>query len=140
MTKRDEVLAPLKDGPVLFRNLAHGRRAAFRLVYAQLLHEGLIQESGMGTRQDPKYVGLPGAEFPPRRVSVRHADLRLLMRSGMTEADAREALSIAGAKGEGDVYRVCQEAHDRILDRGVGLTFAHQPEGTFKVSLPPDDM
>jgi hypothetical protein len=121
--KRDEILAALSGGPVPFRDLAHGRRAAFHVAYLQLLREGVIQESGGTQHHSPKYSGLKGATFPGRRPALRLADVRLLVRSGMSEADARKELEAASEAGEAAYVARCEAAYDRIMQRGSGLTF-----------------
>jgi len=127
--KRDEILDALKGGPILFRKLMHGRSAAFQIAYRRLLLDGAVDESGMGTHHDPKYVGLKGAAFPLPRLTVRRADVDLLVRSGMVEEEARKVLADANAVGKQAVWAVCEAARDRILERGEGgLTFKYQVE------------
>lgn len=114
-----EILELLKNGPVPTRSL-RGRRSAFRLEYARLLREGRIVEHGSGTKLDPKYVGLPTAVFPAPRLTVREADVCLLMLAGATEEEAKNALLTAIATGgEDEVARVCEEASDHLLNSGL---------------------
>jgi hypothetical protein len=122
--RRGEVMAALIDGPVPFRKLMHGRSAGFRLAYDQLLREGKLAESGMGTRQDPKWSGLPGAEFPPPRPPVRPADVRLLVRSGLSRDEAKRQLKAASLIGEEAVVKLLTETVDEMQNKGlVHLTF-----------------
>jgi hypothetical protein len=97
MNKRNEILDALSKGPVSRYALMNGRKAVFRLTYHKLLAEGLIIENGAGGKGSPIYVGLPGVSFPaPRYVGgVRPADVALLVRSGMSEADAKETVQTA---------------------------------------------
>jgi hypothetical protein len=114
----DSILEMVKGGPILVRRL-RGRSAAFQLKYARLLHEGQIVEHGLGTRQDPIYVGLPGAKFPPRKMTVRLADICLLVLAGATEKEARLTLTAIATQGEEAVAKVCEEASNRLLDMGL---------------------
>jgi hypothetical protein len=123
MSKRKEVLAAVSGGPVPFRKLMHGRKAGFRLAYLQMVREGLVSESGMGTSHDPKYSGLPGVIFPAPVLTVRPADVKLLVRAGVPRTDAVNQLKVASGQGEAAVLTLCQTAHDRIMERGSGLTF-----------------
>jgi len=123
MNKREEILAALSTGPTLRYALLNGRKTIFRLAYRRLLADGLIVESGTGGKGSPVYVGLPGAAFPASRYvgKVRLADVALLVRSGMEEADARAALQDAvDSPGDNDVALtlVLMEAHARIEERG----------------------
>jgi len=124
MDKRHEVLDALSEGPISRYTFLNGRKTVFRLAYRKLLAEGLIVESGTGGKGSPIYVGLPGASFPaPRYVGgVRRADLALLVRSGMSEADARQALQTAidspGDNGAA-ITAVLDEAYLRIDEAGV---------------------
>src|SRR5712692_2219313 len=114
-----EILELLKNGPVLVRSLRN-RRAAFRLEYARLLRDGKIIECGSGTKLDPKYVGLPDAVFPDRRVTIQLADVCLLMLAGASEEEARERLKTAiAAGGEEEVIAVCEEANDYLVNQGL---------------------
>jgi hypothetical protein len=112
------ILELVKDGPIAVRRL-RGHSAKFQVEYARLLREGKIQEHGSGNRLDPTYVGLPGAEFPPRKMTVRPADLCLLMLAGANEEEARATLTQKSTEGEEAVARVCEEASARLLDMGV---------------------
>jgi len=116
MSKRDGVLKALADGPVPYRQLLNGRGAGFVLAYRQLVASGEVEEAGTGYPGDPRYSGLRGADFPVPRPRVRAVDIALLVRSGMTEGEARTTLE--GATGEADVIALCEAAQDRILERG----------------------
>lgn len=119
MKNDEQVLSVVKGGPVLVRSL-RGRSAGFQLAYRRLLESGAIREHGVGTRQDPVYVGLPDAVFPERKMTVRLADVCLLRLAGATESEARETLMTAiRTGGEAAVYKVCEVATQRLFDMGL---------------------
>lgn len=119
MSERDSILEMLKTGPVPTRSL-RGRKGPFRLAYRQLLQAGEIVERGSGTKQSPKYVGLPGAIFPARRLTIKKVDVRLLVRAGATEKEAKATLRNAiKAGGEAEVAKVCEAASQKLLSQGV---------------------
>jgi hypothetical protein len=124
--KREEVLAVLQSGPVRYREVIHGRSAAFQLAYTQLLREGLVEVHGSGNAHDPKYVGLKGATFPDKGYVVRSADINLLVRSGMTPEDAEAALRHAVQGGHMAVLSLCEQAYNRILSFGKS-PLVHRP-------------
>jgi hypothetical protein len=122
MSKHDEVLSALRS-PVRRRELLQGRSAAFRIAYRKLVRTGQIVERGIGGRGNPVYSGLPTAVFPvPRYIGgINHADLALLLRSGMSEADGRAALQAAiDAPGDNtaEISAVLDEARVRIAEQG----------------------
>jgi hypothetical protein len=117
------LLALVNNGPLPYRRLMNGRSASAQLTYARLLRNGSIVESGMGTKADPKYVGLPGMVLPQRRLSVRRADVSLMVRSGVPKVEAKNRLAVAASIGEQAVLQLLQEAHERSLQRGEGLAF-----------------
>src|SRR5260221_13509808 len=93
--KEFEVRAAVSGGPVLKWPLLRTRRANFRVAYKALLEAGELVESGTGAMGDPTYVGPPGARFPERKkkpVHIRKADIKLMMRAGHSEAEARAIL------------------------------------------------
>ncbi len=120
MSKADDsILKMLEAGPIAVRSL-RGRSAAFQLAYKRLLGDGTIVEHGLGTRQDPIYVGLPGAAFPERKLTVKLADVCLLVLSGIPEDEAREMLLTAiRTGGEDAVMGLCETATNKLLSMGV---------------------
>jgi hypothetical protein len=128
MSKERDIVALLRAGPLPFRDLMHGRSASFQLAYLRLLQNGTIEESGMGTKADPKYVGLPGMAYPERRLSVRRADVNTLVRSGIPREEAKSQLANASEKGMEAVLALLEDAHLRIIDRGEGLAFRDRVE------------
>ena len=95
MDYSEQVRAAVSGGPVLKWTLLRTRRAPFRTAYQRLVQAQEIVESGTGAMGDPTYVGLPGASFPERKkkpVHIRKADIKLMMRAGHSEAEARAIL------------------------------------------------
>jgi hypothetical protein len=92
-----------------------------------MLAAGEIVESGTGAMGNPVYVGLPSATFPDpkaKTVHVRKADIKLMLRAGHSEAEARKILGALVndfpayiavlAKAEEDAARL---ANDRDTER-----------------------
>ena len=92
---RAEVRTALTGGPVLKWPLLRRRGVGFSVAYQHMLATGEIVESGTGAMGNPVYAGLPGAVFPaPKKKSVhiRKADIKLMMRAGHKEGQARDIL------------------------------------------------